>query len=402
MARDLRFETAIAFARDLIRLPSLPGQEAQLAARVRTELEHLRFDDVWIDELGSVLGRVRGRGQAPSLLISCHLDAVDVGDAAAWAHDPFAADIEDGWLHGRGSMDIKGPLALITYAAAHGLESRPAGDVIVAHTVLEERGGWGMAHVMERIGSEIGAAIIGEATAGDVCTGHRGRAEVVVEVVGKAGHASAPDRAHNPIELLPRLVPALQRFADALPSDVALGRSTIAPTMIETLPRSRNVIPDRVRLTLDWRVLAGDTPVQLLDRLDTYLVAEIGPAAPFEVHTRIGVERQTTYTGEAADRPLFTPGFLMRSDHPIVDAAVAAVAARTGRRPATRPWTFATDGGYTCGVGGVPTLGFAPGEERFAHTDTERLELASARAVYDAYPDVFGAVQNAARALRDR
>src|SRR5690606_18955150 len=104
---------------------------------------------------------------------------------------------------------------------------------------------------------ELGAAIIGEATAGDICIGHRGRAEVVVEVVGRAAHASAPDRALNPVGLLPRVLPAIDSFAAALPVDATLGPSTIAPTAIETLPRSRNVIPDRVRVTLDWRVHAG-------------------------------------------------------------------------------------------------------------------------------------------------
>jgi len=76
---------------------------------------------------------------------------------------------------------------------------------------------------------------------------------------------------------------------------------------------------------------------------------------------------------------------------------VAAVEREMGRRPSLRPWTFATDGGHACGVHGIPTIGFAPGEERYAHTNRERLELTSARAVYEAYPAVVRAVQAAAR-----
>jgi acetylornithine deacetylase/succinyl-diaminopimelate desuccinylase-like protein len=116
-------------------------------------------------------------------------------------------------------MDIKGPLALQTYAAARFIAHPGAGDIIVAHTVLEERGGWGMAHLMATGDVRPGAVIIGESTNGDICIGHRGRAELIVELVGLAGHASAPERAVNPLDALPSLIPALRRFAVSLGAD---------------------------------------------------------------------------------------------------------------------------------------------------------------------------------------
>src|SRR5690606_23140703 len=147
-----------------------------------------------------------------------------------WEHAPYAAYVDSEFLHGRGAMDIKGPLALQTYAAAHFLDSPGAGDIIVAHTVLEERGGWGMEQLLEDGSVNPGAIIIGEATNGDVCIGHRGRAEIIVEIRGVAGHASAPERARNPMEALPVVLPALQQFAASLGNDPVLGRSTLAPT----------------------------------------------------------------------------------------------------------------------------------------------------------------------------
>jgi acetylornithine deacetylase/succinyl-diaminopimelate desuccinylase-like protein len=86
----------------------------------------------------------------------------------------------------------------------------------------------------------------------------------------------------------------------------------------------------------------------------------------------------------------------MAHDAPIVRAALHAVTATTSTTPAVRPWTFATDGGHTCGIHGIPTIGYAPGEERFAHTNRERLELESARVAWAAYPQLIAAVQNAA------
>jgi putative selenium metabolism hydrolase len=391
--REAAFDNAIAFARDLIRIPSLPGEEGELAARVLRELESLGFDEAWTDEAGNVLGRVRGTGDGPAVMLSCHLDAVDVGDPDAWPHAPFAADLADGFLHGRGAMDIKGPLALQTYAAARFLNARLPGDVIIAHTVLEERGGLGMDALLRLGEVRPQAVIIGEATAGDIAIGHRGRAEIVVEVLGIAGHASAPERACNPLAVLPALLPAIERFAGMLADDTVLGGSTLAPTMVETLPRSRNVIPDRVRVILDWRVLPGLDADDAVSTLDRFLRDTVRLPPGYGLDVRFAVEAQRTYTGLAEQRRLFTPGFLLDANHPVALAAADAVDRATGRKPAIRPWTFATDGGHTCGIHHIPTVGYAPGEERYAHTNQERLSLEDARTAYEAYPTVIEAVQ---------
>src|SRR5687768_2228470 len=117
--RDVSFERAISFAQDLIRIPGLPGQEGDVASRVMEEYKRLQFDECWSDDVGNVIAVVKGKANAPKLMLSCHLDVVDVGDASSWEHSPFSGDVADGHLHGRGAMDIKGPLALQTYAAAH-------------------------------------------------------------------------------------------------------------------------------------------------------------------------------------------------------------------------------------------------------------------------------------------
>lgn len=390
------FGAALAFARDLIRIPGAPGAEGEVAERVRHEMEALRYDDVWIDGAGNVIGRIRGTGDGPAVLINSHLDVVDIGEPDSWEHAPYGGDVAGGFLHGRGAMDIKGPLAIQTHAAATLREDRLPGDVFVAHTVLEERGGWGMEFLMKDGDVQPSAVIIGEATAGDVCIGHRGRAEILVEIQGKAGHASAPERADNPILLLPRLIPALEHFAAALGADPILGASTCVPTEITTLPRSRNVIPDRVRIVLDWRVLPGLTHDAAVAAVRDAIGATLPDPAPYQVEVRFATEAQHTYTGLERDRLMFTPGFLVDPEHAVVRAAVESVAASTGRMPRARPWTFATDGGHTCGVHGVPTIGYAPGEERFAHTNRERLALDDAERAFGAYPSLIRAVAAAA------
>ena len=108
-------------------------------------------------------------------------------------------------------------------------------------------------------------------------------------------------------------------------------------------------------------------------------------------------ERQRTYTGLEEDWTLYSPGFLMDEEHAVVTAAADAVGKRdAGGTPAdVRPWKFATDGGWSCGVHGVPTVGFAPGEERYAHTNRERLDVDEARWGFERYPYLIAAVQRA-------
>ncbi len=398
MPREATFENAITFAADLIRIPSPPGGEGGVAERLRAELEALGFEDVRVDELGSVIGVIRGTGNAPPVLLNAHLDVVAEGDPGDWEHPPFSGVQEGGFLHGRGAMDIKGPLAIQTYAAA-ALRGRAPGDVIVAHTVYEERGGWGIAHVLESGSVRPAAVINGESTHGDIAIGHRGRAEGEIVIHGLAGHASAPDRARNALDLVPDVLLAVGDLAGRQASDPVLGPATLAATGIDVLPESRNVIPDRVTVVLDWRVLPGDDEESLTARIREAVAARV-PRVPdgFRVECRLGRETQRSYTGLSRERRLFTPGFLMDDRHPVVTAAAKAVGTREdpGKPARVRPWTFATDGGWTCGVHGIPTVGFAPGEERFAHTNRERLELEEARWAFGRYPELILAVQAAA------
>ena len=396
MAREANFENALQFAADLIRIPGLSQQEGDVARRVQEEMEALGLEDIRVDRAGNVIGVARGRGDAPPALLNAHMDVVGEGDHDEWEVPPFSGEVRDGFLHGRGAMDIKGPLALQTYTAASMIGSAP-GDVIVAHTVLEERGGLGMKYLLESGGVEPGVVVIGEAAHGDICTGHRGRAEVEVVIQGLAGHASVPNRAHNALDLLGDVLAAIRDLADHQESVPVLGASSLIATMVDVLPQSRNVIPDSAIVTIDWRILPGDDDTSLIARVREAIkdrVPQLPAGLSFEV--RMATEYQVTYTGLEEDRNLLTPGFLMPADDPMILAAADAVGRRAEKGPATiRPWQFATDGGWSCGVHGIPTVGFAPGEERFAHTNRERLDVEEARWGFERYPLLVAAIQQA-------
>src|SRR5205085_5266375 len=102
--RDVSFENAIAFARDLVRIPSISGDEGAVAERVLSEFKLLGFDETWTDEIGNVFAQVKGRGNAPAIMLSSHLDVVDAGDRSEWEYPPFDGQIAEGSLHGRGAV----------------------------------------------------------------------------------------------------------------------------------------------------------------------------------------------------------------------------------------------------------------------------------------------------------
>lgn len=395
MIRDLAFERAVAFAAELIRIPSPSGDEGLALRRAAREMEALGYDEVWTDEVGNVVGLIRGRGASAPLMFCSHMDVVDAGDPAGWEHPPYGGVVADGWLHGRGAMDVKGQLALQLYAAGCFAGQRPAGDIYVATTVMEERGCWGMAHLMEKGGLNPGAVVLGEATGGDLCVGHRGHAELEVEIRGRAGHASAPHLACNPAAALPAVLQALDAFARRLPSDPVLGASTLTPTVVETYPLSRNAVPELARVVIDWRVLPGWRLDQALRDLRAAIQAQAPLPDGLTLEVKNAVERQRTWTGREEDRHIFTPGFWVEPCHPLVRAASRAIEAATGQAPRVRPWTFSTDGGFSCGLRDIPTLGYSPGAEPFAHGNRERLQLDEARTIYQAYPSLIRALFDA-------
>ena len=110
----------LSFAQDLVRIKSFPGQEEDIARFIAAKMKNLGFDEVIIDRLGNVFGRI-GSGDT-SILFESHTDTVQVHDADQWDFRPFCGDIQDNFLLGRGSVDMKAGLAASVYAAVSARE----------------------------------------------------------------------------------------------------------------------------------------------------------------------------------------------------------------------------------------------------------------------------------------
>src|SRR5688572_22923396 len=175
-AESLR-DRVVDFTQRLITTLSLPGDEAAVAVLVEDEMRSLGYDEVWRDEAGNVIGRMRptAEGAGKRVMLNTHLDHVDVGDPARWPYPPYEGTVAGDEIWGRGASDLKGALACQVYAGAlvKRLGLSTPNDIYVSGVVLEERGGLGSAWLAEHL--PVDYVIIGEPSANRVALGHRGR-----------------------------------------------------------------------------------------------------------------------------------------------------------------------------------------------------------------------------------
>ncbi|MGE5137943.1 MAG: M20/M25/M40 family metallo-hydrolase, partial [Rudaea sp.] len=148
---DIRNEI-VAFTRELVALPSLPGREREVALAVEARMRRLDYDEVWIDEFGSVAGIRRGTGPGPAVLFDSHTDTVEVTSLPEWKHDPFGGELSDGRIWGRGSTDMKGALAATVLTIGRLPREEFRGTIIVSGSVGEEViEGEALSHVVARV-----------------------------------------------------------------------------------------------------------------------------------------------------------------------------------------------------------------------------------------------------------
>jgi putative selenium metabolism hydrolase len=365
-------EALATFLQDLVRIPSLSGQEEAAAIRLAEEMRKVGFDEVRIDRIGNVIGRV-GSGDGPKLLYNGHLDTVDVGDPTRWRHPPYAAVIEDGVLYGRGACDMKGGLAAMVYGVKALLDASVnlAGTLYVVGVVQEEPcEGLGMRVLVEEENIHPDSVVLGEPSNLQVMVGHRGRVEMRIRVLGKAAHASLPALGQNAVHNAARLIFGLELLSARMATDPFLGQGTLAVTEINSQAASRNALPDCCTFFVDRRLTLGETERKALAEVQNIISTE-----DVNAHVDVTEYRAASYTGYAWSVRNSFPAWVTSEDHELVQATVRGVRETLGFRPRIGRWAFSTDGTYTAGVANIPTVGFGPGEERYAHTLEDQVRL---------------------------
>lgn len=315
----------VALAQSLIRCPSVTPRDAGALDVLEAALKQLGFETHrltfghWPDgPVHNLFARIGSDG--PHFAFAGHTDVVPPGDVASWSVDPFAAEIADGQLVGRGAADMKGAIAAFVVAVMRHRERNPGGSISFVITGDEEGpatfGTAPLLEWMEANGHVPDVCLVGEPTSvralGDtVKVGRRGSLNAWITVLGAQGHVAYPHRADNPITRLVRILDRLKlRLLDE--GSDWFDPSNLEVTDIEVGNPATNVIPAKAKARLNIRFNDRHRGAELRDWIAA-VAAEEAPA--HELDVRI--------SGEA----FFTPPGAFS------DVIAAAIEAETGARP---------------------------------------------------------------------
>jgi len=259
---------AVSLARELIRRPSVTPEDAGALEVVERALKAAGFEThrVTFSEPGTPdidnLFATIGTGR-PHLAFAGHTDVVPTGDLSRWRFDPFAAEIDEGRLYGRGACDMKGAIAAFIDAALSYVEKRgaPKGRLSFLITGDEEgpsiNGSVKLLKWAQARGETFDHCIVGEptnvATLGDtIKIGRRGSLNGRIRVIGKQGHVAYPHRAQNPAPIIARIVAALSAHEfDA--GTAHFDRTNLEFSTIDIGNPAANVIPGEARAAFNIR-----------------------------------------------------------------------------------------------------------------------------------------------------
>jgi len=369
-AKDL--ETAVTkFLQDLVGIPSPSGKEKEVIGRIQKEMETIGYEEIKVDGLGNLWGRI---GKGPRVLvIDGHCDVVDVGNPDLWKTDPFGAQIKDGMIYGRGSCDQKGGVACAVYAGKILKEIGSPNDVtlwVTASVMEEDCEGLAWKYIIEEEKLKPDAVLITEPTNLNIYRGHRGRLEIKVKTEGVSCHGSAPERGVNAIYKMAPIIQEIEQLNSKLRDDPFLGKGSVTIAEVKSTSPSLCAVSDSCTIHLDRRLTAGETIESSL--------AEIRNLPSLEKNTAkvwVPEYRAASYTGMVYPMQSYFPTWVLEEDHPLLETAGDSYNNLFDSHPKVDKWTFSTNGVGIMGLYQIPTMGFGPGNEVYAHSPDERIPI---------------------------
>lgn len=367
--------TPLEIAQALVRIPSVnPNYDPASPAEKDVVLwiqswgqEHgfeTRTQPV-LDDRANVILRLRNGADHPHLLLNGHTDTVGV---AGMSIPPFGDDVRDGRLWGRGSADMKGPLACML-SAAHELRQQPTtwrGTLTVGFVVDEEFRFRGIRALMEEI-EKPDFAVVGEPTSLRVVRGCKGCLRFTIRAQGRAAHSSQPELGRNAIVAMARAILELNSFFDERLAQICLpdfGCSTGSIGLIEG-GSGINIVPAECAIQVDIRLLPGQDAGQTHREIETHLRDRM---------------KSVKDIGWTFDPPgLIDPPYEVPADSDLVRQACAALG-----RSKSEVVFYACDASKIAAKN-VPCIILGPGDIAAAHTADESIAVDELSAGAEAY-----------------
>jgi succinyl-diaminopimelate desuccinylase len=370
----------VELTRSLIKIDSVIRPETG-----NTEAEVVRFIVDWIKreldlepEINEVVpGReniilkIDSGKPGPTLMFEGHTDVVSEGDRSLWKHDPFAAEVEDGRIYGRGSCDMKAGVAVNLLTAKALLKSGAdfTGKIVLGILCDEEDLMLGVQDFIEKGHADgVDACLVSEPEENQLCISMKGALRIRLNVHGKMAHGAMPLTGINPNTRLAKIILAFEEFEtrqkEKFGKDEFLGWPSVTFTVIQSPPPPEppqlNVMPGEAVAYVDIRTVPGQNHKDIRNSLDGIL-NDLGKADPdFDVSLEY-----------LADKPVVSMG----KEEPIVVTAAAAYRDITGKEPVYNGVPGATDGTFLRDIKGIPCLVNGPGPRHIPHQTDEYVEI---------------------------
>jgi len=366
----------------LVKIKSTSMNEKDVQLELKRQMEEAGFDEVRIDGLGNVIGRI-GNGKR-ILAIDGHMDTVDVGNIDNWNFDPFSGEIKDGYVHGRGTVDQEGgPASAVTSGKILkelGFD-KDLTFLVVGSVMEEDCDGLCWKYLVEEEKLKPDFVISTEPTNLNIYRGHRGRMEIVVKFRGVSCHGSAPERGKNAIYMAARAALEIEKLNERLISDEFLGKGTVTISEIKSGSPSLCAVADYAQFHLDRRLTWGETKESAVAEIEAIV-------KDMDAKVEVLHYEEVAYTGLKYGMEKYFPTWKIEENHPVVVAGVKVFEGLFHKKPLIDKWTFSTNGVTINGYYGIPLIGFGPGNEIFAHAPNEKVpisDLVAASAFYAAY-----------------
>ncbi len=376
------------FLRDMIAIPSESCFESELIQRIKQEMEKVGFDEITIDPMGNIIGRI-GHG-SHLIAMDAHIDTVGIGEIKNWKYDPYKGYEDDEIIVGRGSSDQEGGMASMVYAGKIikdlGLEEDYT--LLITGTVQEEDcDGLCWQYIIEEDKIKPEFVVITEPTGCKIYRGHRGRMEIKVSTTGISCHGSAPERGDNAIYKMAPIINELKELNSHLLDNDFLGKGTLTVSQIYFSSPSRCAVADGCSISIDRRLTDGETYLSALKEIED-LPSVKAANAKVEMYEY----KRPSYKGLVYPTKSYFPTWVIPEDHIICKSTVESYRELFNEEPIVDKWTFSTNGVSIMGRFNIPCIGFGPGEEVEAHAPNEKTykeHLVKACAMYAVIPNMY-------------
>jgi len=370
----------------LIQCKSLSTKEDKAANELKRQMEEAGFDEVKIDGLGNVIGRI-GNGKKV-IALDGHIDTVDIGNLSNWNFDPLAGEIKDGFVQGRGSVDQKGgPAAFIT-AGRILKEIGLKNDVtiyFIGSVIEEDCDGLCWKYIIEEDKIKPDCVVVTEPTNLNIYRGQRGRMEIEVSFYGISSHGSAPERGKNAIYMASKAALEIEKLNERLASDPFLGKGSVTVTEFVSSSPSLCAVSDFAKIHLDRRLTWGEDKQLALSQIEDIVKGMNAKVEMLEY-------KEKGFTGLEYGMDKYYPTWKLEESHPVIQTGVKAFKELFGKDALVDKWTFSTNGVVITGIYGIPVIGFGPGNEVLAHAPNEKVpvdDLVKASAFYSMFCEKF-------------